>query len=51
MDWSNFTIGFIVGGITAAVHFWWFRKALIGVVEPRGIEPLTFAMPLRRSPS
>lgn len=22
-----------------------------GMVEPRGIEPLTFAMPLRRSPS
>ncbi len=26
----------------------WF---LAGLVEPRGIEPLTFAMPLRRSPS
>ena len=27
------------------------RQSGTGMVEPRGIEPLTFAMPLRRSPS
>jgi hypothetical protein len=26
MDWSNFTIGYIVGGITAALYVWWVGR-------------------------
>jgi hypothetical protein len=26
MDWSNFTIGYVVGAITAAVYFWWVAR-------------------------
>ena len=32
MDWSNFTIGFLVGAVTAALYVWWVGR------RPRALE-------------